>query len=351
MTIPAPAALCAALLAAASLLPRPAAAAEPALLGTLTLLDGDALVIREALKFPAPEGLRLQSHDIVHTAAGTRLARMEFSDGTVLDLGPGTRLLLRAQHGGSLAGPPAAGARAGRQRVEQIYLSQGWVKLATPKAGPSALLGFAAPLLDLQRLAGTAVVQAAPDGALLFVETGSADVLAPRGSKTARSHKLAAGQAFSARAGEAAVQARPPAALAKGMPRAFADSLPARAARFTGVEVKLPPATDISYDDVAGWINSSERGLRTVFRERWAARAEDPAFRARLVAEIDAHPEWDRLLFPHKYAPPQAGTPPPHAVPQAGGASRPLPYHAPASPPAADTDRSPAETLPVATAR
>jgi hypothetical protein len=349
MTIHAQVLLPAALLAAASMLPLPGRATP---LGGFTLLDGEALVIRAASKFPAAEGLRVQSDDIIHTGAGTRIARIEFADGTMLDLGPATRVLLRPQLGGSLGGSLAGARAAAPERVQQIYLLRGWAKLATPKAGPSSALDFASRQVDLQHLAGTVVVQSGPDDALVFVESGAAQLQERRNSPAAQAYVLAAGQAYAARGGEAAVQRRPPPGLLQTLPRAFADSLPSRAARYARVHVAPAAAAPITYDDVAEWINA-ERVLRLAFRERWAARAADPRFRAGLVADMKAHPEWDRLLFPHKYAqrdtpPPMGGAllPAPAQPPVAGASATPppptrpaLPYPGPASaPPPADTD-------------
>jgi hypothetical protein len=347
-------ALPAALLAVAAMLPLPGRATP---LGGFTLLDGEAVVIRAASKFPAAEGLRVQSDDIIHTGAGTRIARIEFADGTMLDLGPATRVLLRPQLGGSQGGSLAGARAATPERVQQIYLLRGWAKLATPKAGPSSALDFASPQVDLQHLAGTVVVQSGPDDALVFVESGTAQLQERRSSPAARAYVLAAGQAYAARGGEAAVQPRPPPGLLQALPRAFADSLPSRAARYARVHVEPAAAAPITYDDVAEWING-ERVLRLAFRERWAARAADPRFRAGLVADLKAHPEWDRLLFPHKYA--QRNAPPPMdgallpaltqappagasaALPHAQRPARPplLPYAGPASaPPPADADQ------------
>jgi len=36
---------------------------------------------------------------------------------------------------------------------------------------------------------------------------------------------------------------------------------------------------------------------------RWRALAKRPDVRAGLVADMAAHPEWDRTLFPEKYRP------------------------------------------------
>ena len=35
--------------------------------------------------------------------------------------------------------------------------------------------------------------------------------------------------------------------------------------------------------------------------ERFRQRAKDPQFRSKLIENLAAHPEWDRILFPEKY--------------------------------------------------
>jgi hypothetical protein len=41
--------------------------------------------------------------------------------------------------------------------------------------------------------------------------------------------------------------------------------------------------------------------LRRPLVQRWRSKAREPAFRAALVANLAAHPEWDPVLFPEKY--------------------------------------------------
>ena len=69
------------------------AAANP--VGLLTIVDGEAALLRDTQRFVAAEGQRLRSDDIVRSAATTRLLRIELTDGTLLDLGPDTELLLQ----------------------------------------------------------------------------------------------------------------------------------------------------------------------------------------------------------------------------------------------------------------
>jgi hypothetical protein len=49
--------------------------------------------------------------------------------------------------------------------------------------------------------------------------------------------------------------------------------------------------------------------------QRFIRKADDPAFRQALIANLRFHFEWDPILFPEKYKPKE---PPPEA-PQAGG--------------------------------
>lgn len=255
-------------------------------IGIVTIAEGELSVVRGSQHFAATEGLRLHDDDIVRTGAETRLARIEFGDGTALDLGPSTELLLQ----------PRAAGRLG-ERATTLYLARGWLKAST---GPGGAAGLASPLADLPQLQGTAVMRVTPKAALVFVESGRAQVA---GNGSDAPIALADGDAFVHRASEAASRVRrPPADLLQGLPRAFADSLPRRAARFQGAPVEPGPARSVAYAEVAAWIDG-EPALRSLAVQRFAARARDRAFRAALLAGLRSHPEWDRTLFPEKYRP------------------------------------------------
>jgi len=259
-------------------------------IGIVTIADGDVVVLREAQRFGAAEGLRVRSNDIVRTAADAKLARIELADGTTLDLGPDTELMLQPQAG------PAFGERAAT-----LYLARGWLKIGTTAEPGTA--GVASPGLDLQRIGGVAVLRAAPAASLLFVESGSAQVADVQDGRVARPLSLNDGDAFVKRANEAAAPARrPPADLLQGLPRAFADSLPRRAARFQASPVEPGTGTPVAYAEVSHWLNG-EAPLRAASVQRFMPRASDRVFRAALVSELRSHPEWDRVLFPEKYRP------------------------------------------------
>lgn len=260
---------------AAVLVPATAMAAP---IGLVTIVDGGALVLlRDTQRHAATEGLRLQAEDILRSGAQTALARLELDDGTTLDLGPSTELLLRP---GAHPGPGPL----------QAYLLRGWLKVGTR----GGVAGIGLPQAEPARVGGSSVLLIASSGRMVFVESGSAEV----GAQTLRE-----GDAFVQRPGEpAAVQRRPPAALMEGLPRGFVDALPRRAARFEKTPGEPGSGEPVRYADVAAWLNA-EAPLRTTFVPRFAARARDREFRAGLVAELRAHPEWDRTLFPEKYRP------------------------------------------------
>lgn len=273
-----------------ALLAAMAVAARATPIGTVTIVDGDAAIVREAQRFAAVEGLRLRDDDIVRTGSGTALLRIELPDGTALDLGPATELMLQ----------PRAGGRLG-ERAALLYLARGWLKVS---AGAGGAAGLASPLADVRRIEGTAVLRVSPQAALLFVEAGQARVAeAGPGAERPAELALAAGDAFVRRAGETASAARrPPADLLAGLPRAFADSLPRRAPRFVATPAAPGPAQPVAFADVAAWIDG-EPVLRGHAAQRFASRAGDREFRAALLAGLRSHPEWDRTLFPEKYRP------------------------------------------------
>ncbi len=266
-------------------LPGPSLAAAPSI-GMFTIVDGDAVVIRGSQKFAAAEGLPVLADDIVHTGDATRITRVELAAGGALDLGPQTRLWLRPRFAEPRTTQPA-----------QAYLAGGWIKLSS---SGTQKLGLASSRADLSDLAGVAVARVTPNASFLFIEAGAATVTDRLAGP--RSRRLKEGEAFDRRDGDVGAGiARPAPDMIEAMPRSFADSLPLRAKRFEGEKVEPESPADIAYADVAGWINA-ERSVRPAFLQRWAALANDARFRTPLVAELRAHPEWARVLFPEKVA-------------------------------------------------
>ncbi|MBS0427889.1 MAG: hypothetical protein JSR41_11465 [Proteobacteria bacterium] len=267
-----------------------------------SILDGEAVLLRESGRFAVAEGVRFDGGDIVETGAQARLLRLEFADGTIIDLGPATR---------ALVAPRLAGKGAAAQ-APHLHVLQGWFKLITPASGKgTSAATVLTPAYALSEAAGQQVVSSEPAGLQLFCEAGAA-TLQERITKAPAPIRLKAGEYFSRLGSDkAAVKPRPAPAFIQAVPRSFLDPLPSRAALFKEREV-LPKRTgDLAYEDVAAWL-SAEPALRSQFAARWRALARRPDFRAGLVTHMRSHPEWDRIVFPEKYLPKR-----PPAVPAA----------------------------------
>ena len=107
------------LVAWASLQAPAARAAEPQ--AVLTLLEGEATLVIGARAYAAAVGARLGAGVLLETDAKASLLRLEWPNGTVLDLGPATRVMVR---------PPAVAAGKpvpySNYSNYPYYLLQGW---------------------------------------------------------------------------------------------------------------------------------------------------------------------------------------------------------------------------------
>lgn len=255
-------------------------------LATVTILEGEAFVLRGGQRLVAAEGVAVLRGDIVHTGERSFM-RLESADGTMADLGAATRLMVA---------PPQRRPRAG---IGDAYLLSGWLKLTAAPKGPQAAMWMAA--VELQELTGTAVVRVVGDQVDLFIERGEARaaVRPAAGSSTA----LKTGEYFVRKAAQRPIVApRPAADFLAALPPAFRDTLPSRLAKFAGRKVEAKRAADITYAEVEGWL-TTDVAVRRHLLPRWRSRIADPVFRAALVANLRAHPEWDPVLFPEKYKP------------------------------------------------
>ncbi len=262
-------------------------------LATATIVEGDFVLIRDATLYGLAEGARLQKDDIVQSNAAGRFMRFEFADGVIVDLAPNTRVMLS----------PKAGTDRGKI-PPRLYLLQGTVKLSVPANVPASGTVLASANLDLPAVAKGVVVSAMPGETAAFAESGSIALVERRDFKPQPSQSLRSGQ-FYARTGDGKAQivARPSSPFIQSLPKAFLDTLPPRLELFKGRDVLLKPsASSIAYADVQPWIDA-EPALRPQFMARWRVLTKSPEFRAGLVAGMQAHPEWDRLLFPERYRP------------------------------------------------
>jgi hypothetical protein len=281
--------------------------AADAPLATATVVDGETVLIRGASRLQLAEGVRLAKDDIVESTPKARFVRIEFGDGVILDLGPAARVLLT---------PKLSGDRS--RMTSRLHLLQGAAKLTVPSSISPSAITFSSPAFDVTSMARTAVFLVQADAAYAFSESGGATLLERRGGKATGTTVLENGEFF-ARQGEAkaTVSARPTQAFIQQLPRAFLDTLPARAARFKERPVEPRALGDIGFREAEAWIDAD--GLRSQFVTRWKPLARNPAFREGLVANLRAHPEWDRVLYPEKYLPKPA------SASASAAAARPVP--------------------------
>jgi hypothetical protein len=259
-------------------------------IATVTIADGEAVLLRDASRLQLAEGVRLVKDDIVETAAKSRLVRIEFSDGVILDLGPESRALLAPKLTGDRASLPA-----------RLHLLRGEAKLTVPQTAPP-ITAFTSPSFDVSNIARSAVFVLKPDQAAAFAESGEVALQERRAGKPAGNFTLKGGEFFTRTGdGKATVTARPTPAFIQQLPRPFLDTLPSRAALFKAREVEPKLLGEISFADAEAWIDAE--GFRSQFAARWKALAQNPAFRSGLIANLSAHPEWDRTLYPEKYLP------------------------------------------------
>lgn len=257
--------------------------------GMVTILEGDALIVRGAARLRAAEGVRLAQGDIVETANGA-FVQIELSDQTVLDLGGATRVMI--------GGP----ARLKAER--QLYALSGWFKITNARKDPNAR-GFElrSPLLEIGLMPTVVTLQIKTAEVALFAERGELKLVERQAGAAAGVVAVRQGQYYRrAAAARGTAGSAAPAGFVGDMPRAFRDSLPLRAERFRDREVAARAAPDFAYADVEAWLKA-ESPFRRQFIERWRVKARDAAFRSALIANLSSHPEWDPVLFPEKYLP------------------------------------------------
>ena len=256
------------------------AASAAARMPLVTMLDGDATLLRDGARFALAEGVRLQAGDLLATGHQTRLLRLEFpGGGPAVALGPDSRAMVTPNLGGD-------STHAG------VYLLTGWAKVAAPAGGPGALRS---PVADTDTAAGSLILDVEGGSAEAFAETGPSRVQ-PR-APDAPAQQLKAGDRVTVPANGKAVLGRGASpAFVQAMPRAFMDSLPSRLAAFT-TDVAPRRLGEMTYADAQPWIDA-EASLRRVFAERWRRLAADPQFRSGLVAGLKSHPEWHAILYP-----------------------------------------------------
>ncbi len=284
--------------------PLVAVAADP--ISTVTLLEGEAAIVRGATRYALAEGVRIQPGDIIEVD-DRGLAQIEFADGAALAMGARTRLLTVS----ALSGKPA--------RAE-YYVIRGALKLTGVKQ--DAHFRFATPVFTVLPGEGDVVLVVGGGDGSVFVESGETRVTV--GPSTVR---LRGGDFYTRRDGrKGAVAPRPSKAFVAALPRLFLDPLPSRMARYENRLVEPRRVEEVSYAAVEAWLKAPP-AIRRPLVARFEPRASDPAFRAALVKNLKYHPEWDPILNPPVKEQPK--------LPEAGNASL---AREPASVPAREPD-------------
>jgi len=267
--------------------------------GVVTILDGNARVLRGVSWYKLIEGARMQDGDVIDAADHAQV-QIELSAGPVVSFVGSTELFTAA-----------AGSREGKQATPtELYLTHGWLKLVV-KPGGSALR-VRSPSGTVSTGDGVAVIHADAETLEAFVERGNVKLIEP--SKTAgegAAHDLKGGD-FAIRASDRpfASAGAAPQAFVAAMPRQFRDPLPSRAQLYQVSHVQLVVDRPISYAEAEPWLNGP---YRHAFLKRLQPRLTDPEFRTSASAKGQAYPEWHSVLVPEENPPADKAAAPPAA--------------------------------------
>jgi len=166
---------------------------------TVTLLEGGASLLRGTARYGLAEGVRLDHGDIVELA-DKGLAQLEFTDGTLIALGPRSRFMV-------LSYPTGARGRGGGE----VFLLAGWLKIERTRPEPPIIARIATPLLEVAVASTAAVINTSPAEVAMFVEAGEAKAAqVARGGQTEESVRLKNGQFYSCKADQRCVLAPRP---------------------------------------------------------------------------------------------------------------------------------------------
>ena len=264
----------------------PAQAAPEALIG---ILQGPAVLVRQSTRYTLVEGAALGEGDIVETGKGA-FAQLEFGDGVLVGLGEATRLIIRPRLVGlKTAAPP------------RLYLLDGWAKVRLPTR-PEAAMDVLTPLFELDGRNATAVVRQQPNAWAVFAESGALRLQQRDGAKGGLDLNRSDFAARREGSDTPAVSPQLSPDFVQQLPRGFRDALPARAELYAKKTITLQSLGLVSYEDVSAWLRT-EPGIRLALSRQWRGRASDKAFRAAAAANLAAHMEWERGLFPERFLP------------------------------------------------
>ena len=150
----------------------------------------------------------------------------------------------------------------------------------------------------------SAVLNAGDGSTDMYVESGAVRFSEIGRKGVQRIARDAKGGEFIVRRGEqpATVGSRPSAEFIKNMPRHFRDDLPVRLDRLKNRRSEPKREHEVTYAEVEVWLNAGS-AIKRDFVKRFEVRSKDSEFRRKLIENLREHPEWERVLFPEKYAP------------------------------------------------
>jgi hypothetical protein len=159
-------------------------------------------------------------------------------------------------------------------------------------------LQFLSPGMEVNTKDAIVVMHAASAADEVFIESGAATVeqIAPDGSaEKTSSLTVKGGDYVSRKEGQPAAVARPPAGFFGTVPRHYMDNLPALYPKVKELQREPLREHDTTYAEAEVWLKANKI-VRQGLVVRYQARAKDPEFRNALLANISAHPEWERVV-------------------------------------------------------
>jgi hypothetical protein len=262
--------------------------------GTVTIMDGKAHVARGTAVHALAEGGTLEEGDIIELEEGA-LLQVELADGSAMSFAGAAKALMPT--------PASSG-----ERLSDVLLLSGWAKFNLASA--ANLPAVRTPLLRLISQNVSYVMQVAPDGNELFVETGE---LVPvfMVSRSGQPAVIKAGEYLNVKADASATTAgRPPQPFVKAMPRPYLDKLPQRLPKLKARGVEFKRERDVSFAEVDGWIKIRPAG-RPAYLAQFKPMLKDKVFLRDLEPAIKNYPEWDRIVHPEKHRSKQKPQPQP----------------------------------------
>jgi hypothetical protein len=271
--------------------------------GVITILDGNARLLRGVSWHKLIEGARLQDGDVIDTADRAQV-QIEMSAGPMVNfVGPAELLVA------------GAGSRESKQPAPaEMYLTRGWLKLAAKQGG--IVLRVRSPAGTITTGDGVVVMHVESEALEAFVERGNTRLNEPgRGAAEATAHDVKSGEfAISASDRPFGTSGAAPQKFVAAMPRHFRDPLPNRAALYEVSRVQLVADRTISYAEAEPWLTGP---YRRAFLKRLQPRLTDPEFRAPVMAKLQAYPEWHGALVPPEAPPKDKAEAPPKAAEKA----------------------------------